>query len=188
MMNIILFGPPGSGKGTQSIKIAEKYGLAHISTGDIFRAELKEQTPLGIQAKSYMEKGELVPDTLLADIIRSAMNKHGGSKGFIFDGYPRTIPQAEDLGKLMDDKGSQITKVLALEVDDQEVITRLLRRAELEGRSDDNEEVISNRLNVYKNQTQPLINYYADRGLFTGIQGVGSIDDIFESLCKVIEV
>jgi adenylate kinase len=115
------------------------------------------------------------------------MNKHSGSKGFIFDGYPRTIPQAEDLGKLMDDKGSQITNVLALEVDDQEVITRLLKRAELEGRSDDNEEVISNRLNVYKNQTQPLINYYADKGLFTGIHGVGSIDDIFDSLCKVIE-
>ena len=186
-MNIILFGPPGSGKGTQSIKVAEKYGLVHISTGDIFRAELKEKTPLGIKAKSYMEKGELVPDELLADIIRSAMNKHVDPNGFIFDGYPRTTPQAEDLDRLMDEKSSQITSVLALEVDDHEVITRLLKRAELEGRSDDNEEVISNRLNVYKTQTQPLIDFYSGKGLFTGINGVGSIDDIFGSLCKVIE-
>ena len=187
MMNIILFGPPGSGKGTQSVKIAEKYGLVHISTGDIFRAELKDQTPLGLRAKAYMEKGELVPDELLADIIRSALDKLGSPAGFIFDGYPRTIPQAEDLGVLMGEKDTSITHVLALEVDDQEVIDRLLKRAELEGRSDDNEEVISNRLNVYKGQTQPLINYYDEKGLFTGINGVGSIDIIFQSLCEVID-
>jgi adenylate kinase len=188
MMNIILFGPPGSGKGTQSIKIAEKYDLVHISTGDIFRAELKEETPLGLKAKSFMEKGELVPDELLADIIRSAMDKHGKSAGYIFDGYPRTIPQAEDLDRLMKERGASITHVLALEVSDQEVITRLLKRAELEGRSDDNEEVIANRLNVYKEQTQPLINFYDGKGLFTGINGVGSIDEIFENLCKVIDI
>ena len=186
MMNIILFGPPGSGKGTQSVKIAEKYGLVHISTGDIFRAELKDQTPLGLRAKAYMEKGELVPDELLADIIRSALDKLSNPAGFIFDGYPRTIPQAEDLDSIMKERGTKITHTLALEVDDQEVITRLLKRAELEGRSDDNREVIANRLNVYKAQTQPLIDYYRGKGLFTGINGVGSIDDIFNKLCKVI--
>jgi adenylate kinase len=186
MMNIILFGPPGSGKGTQSVKIADTYGLEHISTGDIFRAELKEQTPLGLKAKSFMEKGELVPDELLADIIRSALDKFGDPAGFIFDGYPRTIPQAEDLDRIMKERGTEITHVLALEVDDQEVITRLLKRAELEGRSDDNREVIANRLNVYKEQTQPLINYYRGKNLFTGINGVGSIDDIFNNLCGAI--
>ncbi len=187
MMNIILFGPPGSGKGTQSIKVAEKYGLVHISTGDIFRRELKEKTPLGIKAQGYMEKGELVPDELLIDILRSEMEKHVNPEGFIFDGFPRTIPQAEDLDKLMPELHAEITNVLALEVNDQEVISRLLKRAELEGRSDDNEEVISNRLNVYKTQTRPLINYYDEKGLFAGINGVGSIEDIFTNLCNVIE-
>ncbi len=187
MRNLIIFGPPGSGKGTQSIHIANKYNLAHISTGDIFRSEIKNETELGLKVKGLIEKGELVPDELLIDILKSAMNKFKNVDGFIFDGFPRTIPQARDLDEVMDEMNDYINIVLALDVNDDEVIARLLKRAELEGRKDDNEEVIINRLNIYKEQTEPLLEYYANRDKLKMIHGIGSIEDIFKSLCEAID-
>jgi len=187
MMNIILFGPPGSGKGTQSAMIAEKFNLAHISTGDIFRYEIKNQTPLGIKVKTIIEKGELVPDELLIDLLRNAMDKIKDRNGFIFDGFPRTIPQAKDLDILMTEMKSNISGVVALEVDEEEIVGRLLKRAQLEGRSDDTEDVIRNRMSVYREQTEPLLDYYSGKGIVNKVNGVGSIDDIFLTLCDVIE-
>ncbi len=187
MINIILFGPPGSGKGTQSIKIAEKYGLVHISTGDIFRREIRGKSDLGIKVRSFIEKGELVPDELLIDILKAAMVKYHDPKGFVFDGFPRTITQARDLDKLMEEMGSKITLVLVLDVNEDEIIGRLLKRAELEGRSDDNEDVIKNRLKVYRDETEPLIRFYEGKKLSEIVNGIGGIDNIFNNLCEVID-
>ena len=187
MRNLIIFGPPGSGKGTQSEHIAKKYNLAHISTGDIFRSEIKNKTELGLKVKGLIEKGELVPDELLIDILKNAMGKFENVDGFIFDGFPRTIPQAKDLDEVMDEMNDYINVVLALDVKDDEVITRLLKRAELQGRKDDNEDVIKNRLSIYKEQTEPLLEYYAQKDKLKMIHGVGSIEDIFEALCEVID-
>jgi adenylate kinase len=187
MYNLILFGPPGSGKGTQSIRIAEKYNLVHISTGDIFRREIKNQTTLGMKVQSIIEKGELVPDDLLVDILRSALRQAGNPAGFVFDGFPRTLRQAGDLDMLLAETGEKVSLVLALEVDEEEVVIRLLKRAQLEGRKDDTEEVIRNRMMVYHSQTHPLMEYYEKQGKFIALQGVGSIDDIFASICKTID-
>ncbi len=187
MYNLILFGPPGSGKGTQSVKIAEKYNLVHISTGDIFRREIKGQTPLGVKVQNIIEKGELVPDDLLVDILRSALQKAGSPAGFVFDGFPRTLRQAGDLDKLLAETGESVSLVLALEVDEEEVVKRLLKRAQLEGRKDDTEDVIRNRMKVYHAQTSPLMDYYAKQGKFVSLHGVGSVDDIFASICGVID-
>jgi adenylate kinase len=187
MFNLILFGPPGSGKGTQSVRIAEKYNLVHISTGDIFRREIKNHTALGMKVQSIIEKGELVPDDLLVDILRSALQQAGNPAGFCFDGFPRTLRQAADLDKLLAETGEKVSLVLALEVDEEEVVKRLLKRAQLEGRKDDTEEVIRNRMKVYHSQTHPLMEYYEKQGKFVSLLGVGSIDDIFASICKVID-
>ena len=187
MLNIIIFGPPGSGKGTQSVKIAEKYKLVHISTGEIFRREIKNETPLGIRVKQIIEKGELVPDELLVDILRSALKQAGDPEGFIFDGFPRTLPQAEDLDKLLGESGESVSLVIALEVDEEEVVKRLLKRAELEGRKDDTEEVIRNRMAVYHAQTHPLMEYYKAKGKLVSLRGVGSVDEIFTAVCAVID-
>jgi len=187
MFNFILFGPPGSGKGTQSIKIAEKYSLAHISTGDIFRKNIREKTTLGIKVQSIIEKGELVPDELLIDILEDAMNQYKNVKGFVFDGFPRTIQQAKDLDVLMEKRNDEVSLVLALEVNDDEIIGRLLKRAELEGRKDDTKDVIENRIGIYNSQTQPLIDFYKNKGKFTSVNGIGGIDDIFNSICKAID-
>ena len=187
MFNFILFGPPGSGKGTQSIKIAEKYNLAHISTGDIFRKNIREKTELGIKVQSIIEKGELVPDELLIDILDDAMNQFNNVKGFVFDGFPRTIQQANDLDTLLNKKNDEVSLVLALEVNDDEIIGRLLKRAELEGRKDDTKDVIENRINIYNNQTQPLIDFYKDKNKFASVNGIGSIEDIFNSICDAID-
>lgn len=187
MYNLILFGPPGSGKGTQSVRIAEKYNLVHISTGDIFRREIKNQTTLGMKVQSIIEKGELVPDDLLVDILRSALRQAGNRAGFVFDGFPRTLRQAGDLDMLLAETGEKVSLVLALEVDEEEVVIRLLKRARLEGRKDDTEEVIRNRMMVYHSQTHPLMEYYEKQGKFIALQGVGSIDDIFASICKTID-
>ena len=204
MFNFILFGPPGSGKGTQSVRIAEKFNLVHISTGDIFRREIKNQTALGKKVQSIIERGELVPDELLVDILRSAMQQAGKPAGFVFDGFPRTIRQAEDLDKLLRESGEKVNLVLALDVDEEEIVKRLLKRAQEEGRKDDTEEVIRNRMKVYHAQTQPLMDFYRNRmkvyhaqthplmdfyrnqGKFTSLKGVGSIDDIFISISEVI--
>jgi adenylate kinase len=186
MLNLIIFGPPGSGKGTQSVKIAEKYDLAHISTGDIFRSEIKNKTPLGLRVQSIIERGELVPDELLIEILESALDKNAGKAGYIFDGFPRTLQQAKDLDKLMVKRADQVTLVVALEVNQDEVVKRLLNRAKLEGRKDDTEEVILNRMNVYQSQTTPLIEYYEKQDKFQQVFGLGSIDEIFDSICRAI--
>lgn len=187
MFNLILFGPPGSGKGTQSIKIAEKYGLVHISTGDIFRNEIKQKTELGIKFKSIVEKGKLVPDELIIDILDSALHKHNNINGFVFDGFPRTINQSVDLDNLLQKDKETVNLVLALDVDDNEVVKRLLKRAQIEGRKDDTEDVIKNRLQVYKDQTYPLIDLYKKQNKFVGIEGIGSIDKIFMNICTEID-
>lgn len=187
MYNIIIFGPPGSGKGTQSLKLAEKYNLTHISTGDIFRAEIKAKSDLGLRVQSVIEKGELVSDELLVDLLRSAMLKHPSTEGFLFDGYPRTIQQAHDLEVLLNEMDGNVNIVLALDVQDDELMERLLKRAQIEGRKDDTEEVISNRLNVYHSQTKPLMEHYNGHGKMEGVDGVGSIDEIFNRLCEKID-
>jgi len=188
MFNLILFGPPGSGKGTQSSRIAEKYNLVHTSTGDIFRKEIRNGSPLGLKVQSIIEKGELVPDDLLVDILRSALNRAEGIDGFVLDGFPRTIRQAKDLDMLLAEKNESVSLVLALDVDEEEIVTRLLKRAQQEGRKDDTEEVIRNRMKVYHSQTHPLMEYYNKQGKFISIHGVGSIDDIFADICKVIDL
>ncbi len=187
MYNIIIFGPPGSGKGTQSIKLAEKYGLTHISTGDIFRSEIKAKSPLGLRVQSIIENGELVSDELLVDLLRSAMQKHPGTEGFLLDGYPRTIQQARDLEVLLTELNGGVNVVLALDVPDDELMERLLKRAQVEGRKDDTEEVISNRLNVYHSQTKPLMAHYDGQGKMKSVHGVGTIDEIFNRLCEKVD-
>ncbi|MDZ7741982.1 MAG: adenylate kinase [Bacteroidota bacterium] len=187
MFNIIIFGPPGSGKGTQSSRIAEKFNVKHISTGDILRSEVKQQTELGKKAQALMEKGELVPDDLLIKILHSVIEKNADAAGFIFDGFPRTIVQAEALDDLMNSINDSIDVVVSLDVPDNEVVDRLLKRAEIEGRKDDNEKTIQNRLKVYKEQTAPLLAYYLKQHKLEGINGVGSVDKIFEDIVSCLE-
>lgn len=187
MFNFILFGPPGSGKGTQSVKIAEKYNLVHISTGDIFRKNIREKTALGLKVQSIIEKGELVPDALLIEILEDAIQQHSKARGFVFDGFPRTIQQANDLDRLLMKRKESVSLVLALTVGDGEILKRLLKRAEIEGRKDDTKEVIENRISVYNNQTQPLIDYYKNKKKFRSIDGIGGIDDIFQGICSIID-
>lgn len=187
MFNIIIFGPPGSGKGTQSAKLVEKYELTHISTGDIFRSEIRSKTELGLRVQGIIEKGELVSDDLLLEILRSAMKKHSNTPGFLFDGYPRTLRQAADLDMLLEEWGAGVDVVLALEVDDAELMERLLNRARIEGRKDDTREVIANRLKVYHSQTRPLIAHYHEKGKLESANGKGSIDEIFDRLCALVE-
>jgi adenylate kinase len=188
MFNLILFGPPGSGKGTQSEKIVSKFGLIHLSTGNLLRQEIEEKTPLGLEAKNFMDKGQLVPDEVVIGMIDSCLEKHAGAKGFLFDGFPRTVAQAEALDKLLSLKKTAINKVLALEVDEDELTKRLLKRGENSGRSDDkNEDVIRKRFAVYKNETEPVADYYKESGKLEYIKGVGSIDDIFDALSASIE-
>ena len=188
MFNLVLFGPPGAGKGTQAVQIAEKYHLAHISTGDIFRSEIRNGTPLGLKVSSIIERGELVPDELLIDLLRTAMQRYPDVRGFVFDGFPRTLRQAADLDHLLEEDGENVSLTLALEVDDQELITRLLIRAQREGRKDDTQEVIANRLNVYQRQTSPLIDFYQKQGKFRGVNGKGTIEEIFNRLCREIDI
>jgi adenylate kinase len=187
MLNIVLFGPPGSGKGTQSEKIIELYGLTHLSTGDLLRAELAAETDLGLQAKSIMEKGELVSDSIIIGMIRNKIAAQADAKGFIFDGFPRTVAQAEALDELLEEQGMKIDVMMGLEVDRQELIDRLLKRGEDQGRSDDNLETIENRIRVYEDQTTPVMVFYQGQGKYRGVDGVGSIEDIFDRLTGIIE-
>lgn len=187
MLNIIIFGAPGSGKGTQSAKLVEKYKLKHLSTGDILRNEIKAGTELGTLAHSYMSKGHLVPDELVIDILDNLIGKHKDAKGFIFDGFPRTLAQGEALGKMLAKHGEDIDVVLSLEVDEEELIDRLLKRGQISGRSDDNRETIESRLNVYHSQTEPLKEFYKELGILKTIEGVGSVDDILASIAKEID-
>jgi len=187
MFNLILFGPPGSGKGTQSMKIAEKYGLEHISTGEIFRYEIKNKTKIGLKVKNIIESGELVTDELLLEILQNELKKHKDIKGFIFDGYPRTLVQAGHLDQLMEEMNMKISYVISLDVHDDELISRLLLRAKETNRSDDTEEVIKQRLVVYNSQTKPLIDYYSKQKKLLKIHGIGSIDDIFRNITYEID-
>jgi adenylate kinase len=186
MFNLILFGPPGAGKGTQAIQIAEKYGWKHVSTGDILRAEVSNGTPLGLKVKSVMEAGHLVSDELLVEIIKSVYDKNGLTTGFVLDGFPRTLNQAQELDKMLSSIDRSISLVLALEVNEEELVKRLLNRAIEQGRTDDTEDAIKNRLAQYHSHTKPLIEYYSQKGLFKTVYGVGSIDDIFNKLCSAI--
>ena len=188
MFNLILFGPPGSGKGTQSDKIVARFGLIHLSTGNLLRQEIADKTPLGMEAKNFMDKGQLVPDEVVIGMIDSSLEKHADAQGFLFDGFPRTVAQAEALDKLLALKKTNICKVLALEVDEEELVKRLLKRGETSGRSDDtNESIIRNRLDVYRRDTEPVAEYYKEQKKFETVKGVGSVDDIFQALSSCIE-
>ena len=188
MINLILFGPPGSGKGTQAAKLVEKYGLLHISTGDLFRYEMGNNTPLGLQAKSYMEKGELVPDEVTIGMLRNKVEANAFAEGYIFDGFPRTTPQADALDNLLAENGNEVAILLMLDVPDEELVKRLLGRGKESGRADDLDEgIIRNRIEVYKSETTPVFDYYAQKGKAQKVYGVGSIDEIFQRLCAQID-
>jgi adenylate kinase len=188
MLNIVLFGPPGAGKGTQSKKIIEQYGLVHLSTGDLFRKHLKEGTDLGKKAREFMDHGKLVPDQIVIDMVDVKISEHMDAAGFIFDGFPRTVAQAEALDRLLEKKSMKITRMVALEVPDEIIKERLKGRAALEGRTDDqDEDKIKTRINVYKEETMPVAGYYDDQQKLSKINGVGQIDEIYASIHEVIK-
>jgi adenylate kinase len=188
MFNLILFGPPGSGKGTQSEKLVEKYGLIHLSTGNLLREEIANRTPLGLEAKNFMDKGQLVPDEVVIGMIDSCLDHHKQAAGFLFDGFPRTPAQAQALDKLLALKKTEIGLVLALEVSEEELVKRLLNRGKTSGRSDDvNEAVIHQRFLVYNNETAPIAEHYKKLKRFQSIKGEGSVEEIFDSVCQVID-
>lgn len=188
MLNLILFGPPGAGKGTQSEKLIAKYQLVHLSTGDIFRSNIKGGTELGTLAKNYMDKGQLVPDEVTIKMLESEVNKNPQAKGFIFDGFPRTIAQAEALDIFLAKKGQAISVILSLEVEEEELRKRLAERAKSSGRPDDaNPEVIQKRIDVYKNETLPLKKHFSAQGKYEGVNGIGEIEAIFNTLCSKID-
>ena len=176
MLNIVIFGAPGSGKGTQSELIIKEYGLDHISTGDVLRSEMKNETELGKIAK---EKGQLVPDELIVDMLAKVLDSKVNSKGVIFDGFPRTIPQAKALKEMLNKRGTDVSVMLNLQVEEEELINRLLERGKVSGRSDDNLETIKSRLDVYHKQTAPLADYYIGEGKHVAIKGMGTIEEIF---------
>lgn len=186
-INLILFGPPGSGKGTQAKLLEEEFGLIQVSTGDLFRHELGNNTPLGEQAKEYMDRGELVPDMITIQMLQKKIEQYPESKGFIYDGFPRTRPQAKALDEMLDSKGESVNMLIALHVDDDEIVERLLERGKTSGRSDDaSEEIIRNRIEVYKAETSPVYEYYDQKGLATTVRGHGTIEEISKTLSQVI--
>lgn len=192
MLNVVIFGAPGSGKGTQSERLIDEYGLFHISTGEVLRNHISQGTELGKIADTYISKGQLIPDELMVDILAHVLdNNPETKKGVIFDGFPRTIPQAKALKKMLADRNSKVHAVVGLEVEDKELVDRLIKRGKESGRSDDNLETINQRLKVYHNQTSPLKDYYLAEGKYHAIPGSGEIDDIFnnikESLTKIKE-
>ena len=212
-MNIVLFGPPGSGKGTQAKLLAEKYGIPHISTGDILRGNLNNETKLGLEAKTYMDKGELVPDDLLIGLIKDRLSQSDCASGFLLDGYPRTLPQAEALSKILSEQGKNLDVVLNIDVPDEELLKRLAGRrmcvcgasyhilfnkpkqegicdlcgSKLYQRDDDKEEAILNRLDVYKNQTRLLIDHYTQAGVMLTINGAADIEVVFNEICRLLD-
>ena len=188
MFNLILCGPPGCGKGTQSDKLVEKYGLVHLSTGNLLRQEIKDKTPLGLEAKSFIDKGQLVPDEVVIGMEDSYFDQHKDAKGFLFDGFPRTVAQVKALDKLMELKKTEIGKVLILNVDEEELIKRLVLRGKTSGRSDDaDENVQRNRQAVYKRETLPVAEYYSKQKKVGTIDGMGDIQEIFERLSSQID-
>ena len=188
MLNLVLFGPPGAGKGTQSQKLIEKYGLIHLSTGDILRGEITQGTTLGLEAKQLMDDGKLVPDEVVIGMISNKLDANPGAKGFIFDGFPRTVAQAAALDTLLDEKSTAISGMIALVVDDEELEKRLLERGKTSGRPDDaNPEIIRKRINEYNSKTTPVAEFYKNQNKFTSINGVGSIDEIFSAVVTVVD-
>lgn len=188
MLNIVLFGPPGCGKGTQSELTIKKYGLVHFSTGDILRGEIKAESDLGKEAKSYMDKGELVPDSVVIGMIGKKIDENKASKGFIFDGFPRTTAQAEALDTIMGEKGIAVSGMLALEVEKEELIKRLLLRGKDSGRADDQDEsIIENRIKVYDSETAPVKDFYSSQDKFVSIAGMGTIEEIFDRITSAID-
>lgn len=187
MLNIVLFGPPGCGKGTQSEKLIAKYELVHLSTGDILRAEIANQTKLGTEAKAFMDKGALVPDEVVIGMIATKIDANKSAKGFIFDGFPRTTAQAAALDSMLAERNIPIRCMLSLEVDKDELVKRLLNRGLTSGRADDqNPQIIENRIQEYNAKTAPVIGFYEAQGKYRSILGMGSIDEIFDRLCKAI--
>ena len=187
MLNIVIFGAPGSGKGTQSERIVEKYGINHISTGDVLRAEIKNGTELGKTAKGYIDQGQLIPDELMIDILASVFDSFKDSKGVIFDGFPRTIAQAEALKKMLAERKQDVSVMLDLEVPEDELMVRLIKRGKDSGRADDNEETIKKRLHVYHSQTSPLIDWYKNEKKYQHINGLGTMDGIFADICEAVD-
>ena len=188
MVNIILFGPPGSGKGTQAEKLIEKYKLVHISTGDLLRAEIAAKSRLGLEAKSLLDSGTLVPDEVVIGMISKKLDENAGAGGFIFDGFPRTIGQAEALDRLLSAKNYSISKMLSLQVSEPELMKRLLNRGKTSNRTDDQDEsIVKNRIQEYRNKTRPVAGYYEKQGKLSNIQGEGSIDEIFGRLTAAMD-
>jgi adenylate kinase len=183
MVNFLIFGPPGSGKGTQSLRLAERFNLLHLSTGDMLRAEIAAGSELGKKMSLIMSKGELVPDEVVIEMIANKIDNSKGNAGFLFDGFPRTLAQTVSLEKMLNDRGMKIDMMLVLDVDHDELFKRLMARAELSGRPDDRDPaVIENRIDVYKDKTEPIINYCNQKGLYQPVNGMGTIDDIFKRL------
>lgn len=187
MLNIVIFGAPGSGKGTQSERIVEKYGINHISTGDVLRAEIKNGTELGKTAKGYIDQGQLIPDELMIDILASVFDSFKDSKGVIFDGFPRTIAQAEALKKMLAERGQDVSVMVDLDVPEEELMVRLIKRVKDSGRADDNEETIKKRLHVYHSQTAPLIDWYKNEKKYQHINGLGTMEGIFAEICEAVD-
>ncbi|MBC7759964.1 MAG: adenylate kinase [Phormidesmis sp. FL-bin-119] len=188
MLNLVLFGPPGAGKGTQSERLIQKYNLVHLSTGDILRGEITQGTELGLEAKKLMDQGILVPDEVVIGMISNKLDLNKDADGFIFDGFPRTVAQAEALDNLLKSKSSHISGMVALVVDNAELEKRLLNRGKNSGRPDDaNPEVIRKRIFEYNSKTAPVANYYKDQKKFTSINGIGTVDEIFTTICNVVD-
>lgn len=187
MLNIVIFGAPGSGKGTQSERIVEKFGINHISTGDVLRAEIKNGTELGKTAKGYIDQGQLLPDELIIDMLANKLDSFEESKGVIFDGFPRTIAQAEALKQMLAERGQEVSVMLDLDVPEDELMTRLIKRGQESGRADDNEETIKKRLVVYHSQTAPLIDWYKNEGKYQHIKGLGTMEGIFADIVAAVE-
>ena len=188
MLNIVIFGAPGSGKGTQSERFVEKYGINHISTGDVLRAEIKNGTELGKTAKGYIDQGQLIPDELMIDILASVFDSFKDSKGVIFDGFPRTIAQAEAFKKMLAERGQDVSVMVDLDVPEEELMVRLIKRGKDSGRADDNEETIKKRLHVYHSQTAPLIDWYKNEKKYQHINGLGTMEGIFAEICEAVDI
>jgi adenylate kinase len=188
MVNILIFGPPGSGKGTQSVKLAGKFNLLHLSTGDMLRAEIAANTGIGQKMSSIMSRGELVPDEVVIEMIASRIDNAKGVEGFLFDGFPRTVAQTVALENMLGERGMKIDSMLVLDVDHDELVKRLIGRADLSGRPDDRDPaVIENRIDVYKAKTEPIIDYCRNKGIYDPVNGMGSIEAIFQRLCVRVE-
>tara|TARA_B100001029_G_scaffold121802_1_gene101290 strand:+ start:76 stop:651 length:576 start_codon:yes stop_codon:yes gene_type:complete len=188
MLNIVLFGPPGAGKGTQSEKILKKYNLVHLSTGDLFRLHLNNETSLGLEAKKYMNKGDLVPDQIVISMVEDKINKSSNVIGFVFDGFPRTINQAIALDNMLEKNNIPIKQMIALKVDENELIKRIKNRAKTSGREDDKSiDKINNRIQVYNEETKPVADYYKKHNKYSEVDGIGEINEIFLKLCSKID-